>query len=76
MKNGMITAAAITGRSNRSALILRAGSVTGGLAAAAWGYSVALAIGASAVAVGLVIVVATPLRRGHGGASTPHSAAA
>jgi MFS family permease len=53
-----------------------AGSVTGGLAAAAWGYSVALAIGASAVAVGLVIVVATLLRRGHGGTSTPHSAAA
>jgi predicted MFS family arabinose efflux permease len=53
-----------------------AGSVTGGLAAAAWGYSVALAIGAGAVAVGLVIVVATLLRRGHGGTSMRHSAAA
>ncbi len=39
------------------------GSVTGGLAASAWGYPAALAIGAGATTVGLTIVAANLLRR-------------
>jgi predicted MFS family arabinose efflux permease len=42
-----------------------AGSVIGGLAAEHLGYPAALAIGAAAVAVGLAIVAATLLKRGH-----------
>jgi len=46
-----------------------AGSVMGGLAAEYSGYPAALGIGAAAVALGFVIVSATLVRRGHGGAS-------
>jgi len=46
-----------------------AGSVTGGLVAGHWGYPAALAIGAAAVAVGLIIIAAK-LLRGH--AATRH----
>jgi predicted MFS family arabinose efflux permease len=41
-----------------------AGSVTGGLVADQWGYAVALAVGAGATALGLIIFSATLLRRG------------
>jgi MFS transporter, DHA1 family, tetracycline resistance protein len=41
------------------------GSVAGGLIASQWGYPAALATGAGAIAVGLVIFTVTQLRRGH-----------
>jgi len=40
-----------------------AGSVTGGLVAGHWGYPAALAVGAAATALGLIIFAATLLRR-------------
>jgi len=51
------------------------GSVTGGLAASAWGYPAALAIGAGATTVGLTIFAAT-LLRSSGREATPGPAAA
>jgi MFS transporter, DHA1 family, tetracycline resistance protein len=41
------------------------GSVAGGLIASQWGYSAALAAGAGAIALGLVIFTVTQLRRSH-----------
>ncbi len=51
------------------------GSVTGGLAASAWGYPAALAIGAGATTVGLTIFAAT-LLRSSGREATPDPAVA
>lgn len=53
-----------------------AGSATGGLVANHWGYPAALAIGAGAVGVGLVVVTATLLHRRPGDTSTQQSSAA